>query len=252
MFKRIKEYSVPIIILFATIFVIAFNLIAAALPLNNVYTNVISDKYFTLFTPTGFIFAIWGLIYVLLGTYAIWCIATYKKNKEIINKSLLVYVAAAALNCIWLVAWHYDYIRFSIIPMLLLLISLMYLYRLYATSTVSRLIRLVFSVYMGWISVATIVNVAILLTLLDWNRFGLNEITWSAIMLFVGVALGLYMLNRFKDKAFYFVIVWAAIGIWINNPEDFYIFAIIFFAIISFLVRGFINYVRKPILSKEA
>ncbi len=248
MFKKLKEYSAPLIILVASIFVVVFNLLAAALPLNNVYTNAISDKYFTLFTPTGFIFAIWGLIYLLLGLYAIWSITTYKKNKEIIDRSLLVYVAAAALNCIWLVAWHFDYIRVSIIPMLLLLISLMYLYRLYSTASVSRVVKLVFSVYLGWISVATIVNVAILLTVLEWNRFGLSEITWSAIMLFVAIILGLYMLNRFKDKAFYFVIVWAAIGIWINNPEDFYIFAIIFFAIISFLLRGFFNYIRKPVL----
>ncbi len=247
MFKKIQNNIVPIFIVLSTVFVIGFNLLASYLPLNNIYTNTISDKYSTMFTPAGIIFSIWGLIYVLLGIFAIWSVLTYAKNKEIIDKSLLLYTSAAALNCIWLVTWHYEYIKVSIIPMVLLLISLGYLYKFFILSTVSRVIKLVFSVYLGWISVATIANVAIVLNTFQWDGFGISQHSWTTAMLIVATLLGWYMLSRFKDKAYYLVIVWAAVGIWIRNPEDIAIFAVIFFLIISLLLKFFFLYARTPL-----
>jgi len=66
--------------------------------------------------------------------------------------------------------------------------------------------------YLGWISVATIANIASVSAYLDWNGFGLEGEIWSAIMMFVAVLVaGVLLLNR-RDFAYTGVLVWALFG----------------------------------------
>jgi benzodiazapine receptor len=169
MFSKIREYASPIVILLSTIAVISFNFIASALPLNNQYTNVISDKYQTAFTPLGYVFSIWGLIYVLLSLFAIWAIIKYKFHKQFIDSTVVLHVLATVFNIVWLVTWHYEEIVISMIPMALLLLTLIWLYKLSSEKGIVGITMLTFSVYLGWISVAFMANAAIVLNFLNWD-----------------------------------------------------------------------------------
>lgn len=249
MFSKINEYLSPIIIFLSTVAVISFNLLATLLPLNNQYTNVISDKYATSFTPQGYVFSIWGLIYILLALFSFWAFIKYKYHKTFIDDLVILHVLATIFNIFWLITWHYEQIRLSMIPMLLLLGVLIYAYKLATQHGIGGIKKLLFSVYLGWISVATMANAAIALNSTSWDRFGFSPAMWTAALLIIATGLGFYLLTSYKDKAFYLVITWAAIGIWFNNPEDLYIFAIVFINIMLFLLRSFSLYVRKPAIN---
>lgn len=245
MFLKIKEYASPLVILLSTTAVIAFNIIANVLPLNNQYTNVISDRYQTAFTPLGYVFSIWGLIYILLALFAIWAFVKYKYHKDFIDSIVVLHVLATVFNIVWLITWHYEEILISMIPMSLLLITLMWTYRLSARKGIKGITMLTFSVYLGWISVAFMANAAIVLNYLNWDGFGLSDLSWVSILLILAAALGFYLLTTFRDRAFYLVIIWASIGIWFKNPEDLYVFGIVFVAIMAFCLRSFLLYIKN-------
>jgi benzodiazapine receptor len=88
-------------------------------------------------------------------------------------------------------------------------------------------------------------NAAIVLNFLNWDGFGLSDQAWVSILLVAATALGYYFLSRFKDKAFYLVIVWGSVGIWFRNPEDLYIFAVVFVAIMLFCIRSFLLFLKN-------
>jgi benzodiazapine receptor len=246
MFGKIRDYSSPIVILLSTIAVIGFNVLANILPLNNQYTNTISDKYPTAFTPQGYVFSIWGLIYTLLALFALWTFLKYRFHKNFIDKVVLLHVLSTVFNIAWLVCWHYEQITLSMIPMVLLLLSLIKLYMVVEEHRITAVTKMTFSVYLGWISVATMANAAIVLTVLGFDGLGLSGVMWVSILLVIATLLGYIFLTRYKDKAFYLVIVWAAIGIWFKNPEDLYIFAIVFISVMLFCIRSFLLYLRNP------
>lgn len=249
MFSKINEYLSPIIIFLSTVAVISFNLLATWLPLNNQYTNVISDKYATAFTPQGYVFSIWGLIYILLALFSFWAFIKYKYHKAFIDDLVILHVLATIFNIFWLITWHYEQIRASMVPMVLLLGVLIYSYKLVVQYEIKGIKKMLFSVYLAWISVATIAQVAITLNSIPWDGFGISPSIWTSLLIVVATGLGYYMLTTYKDRAFYLVITWAAIGIWFNNPEDLYIFAIVFLNIMLFLTRSFALYVRKPAIN---
>jgi benzodiazapine receptor len=245
MFFKIKEYASPLIILLSTISVIAFNVLANTLPLNNQSTNVISDKYMTSFTPLGYVFSIWGLIYVLLALFSLWTFIKYKYHKEYVDSVVVLHVLATVFNIVWLTAWHYEEIVISMVPMALLLVTLILIYKRSVEKEITSITLATFSVYLGWISVAFMANAAIVLNFLNWDGFGLSDQAWVSILLVAATALGYYFLSRFKDKAFYLVIVWGSVGIWFRNPEDLYIFAVVFVAIMLFCIRSFLLFLKN-------
>jgi len=62
-----KEWIFKSLIILFYLGMILFNFLANSLPLNNRNTGQISDDYPSHYTPSGFTFSIWGIIYLLLG-----------------------------------------------------------------------------------------------------------------------------------------------------------------------------------------
>ncbi len=187
--------------------------------LNGVTSGEVSDMYPTLVTPAGFTFAIWGIIYILLLVFIIYQVLPKNRDKPFLSQIGLLFALSGAFNVSWLFLWHYDFVTYSLVFMLGLLASLIgaYLRLDIGRATVSfkeRLcVHLPFSVYLGWISIATIANVSVVLTAVGWDGWGIEPSSWAVAIICVALLLSLVMLASRKDIAFSFVVVWALVGI---------------------------------------
>jgi hypothetical protein len=202
------------------------NGLANALPINNKTTGELSDQYPNLFVPAGLTFSIWGLIYILLAIFTIYSLVRSIRGGtrgSFIDKIGILFFLSCVANIGWIFAWHYEIVPISLVIMLLLLGFLLAIYlRLGVgnkgpTTKEQYLVHLPFSVYLGWITIATIANVTALLVDINWNRFGLSEQFWTVAVIAVGIAIALGVLVRRRDIFYCLVVDWALLGILIKR-----------------------------------
>lgn len=195
----------------AYIVMVAVNYLAIFLPIAGRQTGEISDSYPNLFAPAGYAFSIWGVIYTLLGIYAVYQL--WQSKNEVVAKINRLFAANALLNAAWIFAWHYDYIGISVLIMAGLLFTLIRMADILRAGNLTKkeswLIRLPFSVYFGWITVATIANITVFLVSIGWNRFGLSEIFWTIAILLVGALIGSWRMLKDRAIAYGLVLLWA-------------------------------------------
>lgn len=203
----------------AFMLVVVFNVLSNALPINGQTMPEISAKYPSLFTPAGFTFSIWGVIYLALLLFVIYqALPSQRNNATIAGISRLFQVNCVA-NASWIVAWHYDLLNISLLIMLVLLVTLILIYRALlgaverASVTQHLLLHLPFSLYTGWITLATIANISAVQTGNGWDNFGLTAVSWTLLKLALAGTIGATMVLRFGDAVFVLVVAWAAYGI---------------------------------------
>lgn len=211
--------------------VIVSNTLAVLLPLNNKTTQALSDKYANLFVPAGLTFSIWGVIYILLGIYTVYqMVIAFKpaaQKRDFIDRIGIWFFISCIFNTGWIFAWHYEVMWLSLVIMLLLLASLLVIYLRLGTgrredvsNNEKGLVHLNFSIYLGWITVATIANVTAFLVKYGWNRFGLDEQFWTVVVIAVGILITLGMIFIRNDIFHSLVVIWAFAGILIKRLAD--------------------------------
>jgi phosphoglycerol transferase MdoB-like AlkP superfamily enzyme len=204
---------------FALAAVLIVNWLATSLPINGLTPGQISDSVPSLFTPAGYVFSIWGLIYLWLLAYVVYQALPGQRDSAFVERIGYWFAISSLVNVAWIFAWHYEQFLLSLAIMLGLLGSLIVLYvRLGVgrndVSTRDRLlVHAPFSVYLGWISVATIANFAVVLYVLGWNGFGITPEVWTVTVMIVAAGLGIAMTVDRKETAYPLVIIWALIGI---------------------------------------
>jgi hypothetical protein len=210
---------------------IVFNSIASSGGINGNTVGGISDKYDTLFTPAGYAFSIWGIIYLGLIAFAIFQLRrAFSKDKEsdfILQAGPWMTVANIA-NILWLYAWLNEHIGLSLVMMLVILVSLLILViRLNMERWDAPFPILVFvwwpiGIYTGWIAVATIANVSSFLVSLEWMAL-LSAEGWTVLMILVAVLLNLAIILLRNMREFAAVGIWALLAIsvrhWDSIPE---------------------------------
>ena len=201
---------------------VIMNGLANGLPINGKTTGELADMYPNLFVPAGVTFAIWGVIYFLLLVFVIYQIVkVYRQtgNTRAIKAIGPWFILSSVANCSWILAWHYMMPMLSLGIMIVLLISLIKIYlnlesvKTEIPETQQYLTYPVFSIYLGWITVATIANTTAVLVHYGWQGGPLTEATWTIVMISVAIALGLYFSLLKKDIFYAVVIVWALYGI---------------------------------------
>lgn len=213
-----KQY-LPWINLGTALLALAINLLANALPLNGQTTAAISDKFQVLFVPAGYVFAIWGIIYVGWIGFAVYQALPAQRANPRLRKIGWLFALANLANAAWLFTWHFELFPLSAIVMLSLLTLLIAIYwrlkigRVQVSAREKWLVDLPFSIYLGWISVATIANISDLLYYWHWDGFGISPEIWTVIMLVTASAIALAMALTRAETAFLLVIVWAFVGI---------------------------------------
>jgi hypothetical protein len=195
------------------------NTAANALPINGQMTYQISDRFSVYVIPAGYVFAIWGLIYVLLGAFTTW--QALPRNREDATLRSLGWLPALSgvFNATWIVLFQYELFALSVPVIVLLLVTLIAIHlRLWnrrddQRGTTYWTVRAPFSVYLGWVTVATIANVTQTLAALGFTGFGIDPTLVAAAVLLVGLAIAVTFVARFRDIAYGLVIVWAYVGI---------------------------------------
>lgn len=211
--------------LVTVILALIVNVLSVTLPLNGQDTGEISDRFQVYFVPAGYVFSIWSVIY--LGWIAFILFQFQRSQKESPRLRRLGYLFALSnlANAAWLFCWHYNRFGWSVIVMLTLLGLLIasYLRLDVNRASVSRAeywsVDVLFSVYLGWITVATVANVQDWLYYVGWDGFGIPGETWAVIMLVVASLLGLAMSLARRDVGYLAVLVWAFIGIAVKQAS---------------------------------
>jgi len=210
----------------AFLMTVIVNALSNILPLNGRTTAEVSDLYSNLFTPAGYVFSIWGVIYLLLLVFVLYPMLSRKLETGFLSKISFLFVLSCIANVVWIFLWHYEQIGLSIVPMLVLLASLIAIYlRLQIGKSVVSLkerlaVHLPFSVYLGWITVATIANVAAALTAINWDGFGISEVTWTVLAIIVALIITVGVIYTRKDVGYSLVIIWALGGIIVKQIEN--------------------------------
>jgi benzodiazapine receptor len=197
----------------AFVFVIIINSLANGLPIGGQTTGEVSAKYPSLFTPAGFTFSIWGLIYLALAVFIIYqALPAQRSNDKLAGIGMLFKLNCLA-NAVWIFAWHYNQLWLSVLLMAGILGTLIQIFRALGPGD-SWLVRFPFSLYTGWITVATIANISALQIDMGWDAAGLTAIQWTWLKLAIAGAIGATVIGNTRDIVYIGVIAWAAYGIY--------------------------------------
>ena len=221
-----KEY-LQVFNLLGFIATVIVNFLAILLPIGGMTTQELSDAIPNLFVPAGITFSIWSLIYIFLGIFSVYQIRDITKKDKIEMKFVdnigYFFIIGSLANIVWIFVWHYQLVPISLIFMIILLISLLFIYLKLniGKSEVPRIekvaVHVPFSIYLGWITVATIANVTAVLVVFGVDGFGLVAEILTILVIAVALVITFAMLLIRKDYAYSLVIVWALLGIFIKQ-----------------------------------
>lgn len=199
--------------------------------MNNTTIGEVSDSYRSLFTPAGYTFAIWGLIYLLLFGFIIYqgrsLWSKSVKNEDFILNTGWWFILSCVFNSAWVFAWIYEYTGISCILIFLLLFSLL---KIIITNHMqledkpwSKVVLFYwpFVIYSGWVTVASIANVSTYLIKIGWDSFGFSDVTWAILLISIATLINIYMVFKRNMRAFAFVGAWALIGIGNANKGNY-------------------------------
>ena len=204
--------------LLATLVVIAVNAAANIIPINGFRTGELSDLNPTGFTPAGWVFAIWSLIYLGLIAFGIAALAGSERLRIRVDAFRGAYLLNAAANAGWIFAWHYRQVELSLLLMTVILITLIRIFVTLRRQTPPTLLEFwsvdaPISLYFGWITTAALVNLAAVFYVQKFYPFGLTMDQWALITVFSATALYVWMAAVTRDAVYVAVFAWAASGI---------------------------------------
>lgn len=237
------------------IIVLVVNILANSLPINGVTTGEVSDQFPILFVPAGYVFSIWGLIYLALIGFVIYSLTPKGQKNEMIDAIAGWFIASNLFNAAWIFLWHYQQFALTLIPIFGLLISLIAIYlRLRVGKQVrpwveKLLVAAPFSIYLGWATVAVVANVSQALYSFGWQGEPLSMPFWTVLMLGIASVLGFLMIFLRNEVAYPLVLVWAFIGIWVKHggTPSVALTALILAIVLAVLtvIKGVINLTSK-------
>ncbi|MDJ0662161.1 MAG: tryptophan-rich sensory protein [Crocosphaera sp.] len=203
------------------------NILANIAPINDLTIGEISNTFFqeVLITPASYAFAIWGLIYLGLISFAIYQVLPKNRNNPYLQRTDYYLVISSFAQILWVFLFLSRFFVFSTLAMLAILVPLLLLYLRLEISLkpLSKqekwLVNFPISVYFGWITVATIANFALALSWIEWNGFGISQITWTVMMIIIVAIIGILVRILRQDRVFCSVLVWALIAITIRHLD---------------------------------
>lgn len=202
---------------------LVMNFLSNTLPLNGQTAAQISNRLPILFVPENYVFSIWGIIYVLLIGFGVYQARPSKREDPAMRRIGYWFALSCVANGVWLVFFHYNQFPLSMIAMVVLLVSLIMIYlrldigRWVVSGAEKWWVHTTFSVYLGWITVATVANGAYVLYDAGWDGLGIAGAVWTVIMLVIATGITLTMIIMRRDVAYTAVILWALAGIVIKQ-----------------------------------
>lgn len=200
--------------------------------LGGVDTAQVSDSFPNLFAPAGVTFAIWGVIYLLVLAFVGYAFGIGRPKKSALSDKVRAKVVHLltinlVINSAWILAWQFKVMWLSLLLIASLLVTLVMIAETLRTTKLSDreyvLAKLPFSIYFGWVTVATVANATIWLVSIGWSEWGIRDGAWMVAILLVATAIGLVVALRNRDIAYLTVFIWAYAGILLKHlsPEGY-------------------------------
>jgi hypothetical protein len=258
--KQIRHMKwLPLLNAIGVIAVITVNALANILPINGVGTGQVSADYENYFTPAGFTFSIWSVIYLGLLGFAFFqlfgiVIKRLEKASLVAQKLGPLFFLNCMANIAWIFAWHHYLIFFSVLIMILILVTLILIHgRLKELPNQPQnvwLVKFPLRLYLGWICVATVANVAVLLTSLEWNGIGISEDVYGLLLYSVAAALGAWLVLKERSVVPVMAIAWGLFGIFsklqvIEAPDYMILYSLIMIVVLVLLMLYQIGFKKK-------
>ncbi|WP_452223938.1 tryptophan-rich sensory protein [Lacinutrix chionoecetis] len=213
---------------FAFVCVIVMNYLSNTGLLNNTTIGEVSKTYNTLFTPAGYAFSIWGLIYLLLLGFVVYqgrSLFVNVRDDQFILKTGLWFIVSCIANCLWIVTWIYGYTVLSSVFIFIILFSLLQIVlknnmELFdAPISVIAFLWWPFVIYSGWITVASIANVSAVLVKYNWDGFGISATVWTVLLIGIATVINLLVTWKRNMREFALVGAWALFAIYVANSD---------------------------------
>lgn len=210
--------------------VITVNTLANTLPINGKSTGEVSAQFENLFTPAGLTFSIWSVIYLGLLGFAYYQ-ASYAKPTDTPARHPAVYLGlpfliSCAANIAWIFAWHHQYFAITLVCMSILLISLIVLNirstelrQAHPSGKYTWLVWGPLGLYLGWICIATIANMAVYLTAIEWGQWGVSAMVWAVVLSVIGALVGLFLLRQLGLIPAAIAIAWGLFGLFMKQYQ---------------------------------
>lgn len=212
--------------IFAFIGVVVINYLSNTRIINNTTIGEVSDGLKTLFTPAGYAFAIWGLIYLLLTGFIIYqsrSLFVKVRDDSFVEKIGIWFIVSCIANVAWIYSWLYSEIGWSLVCMFVILISLLVIVIKNRMELWDAPVPIIFFlwwpfvIYSGWITVASIANVSAYLVSIDWNGWGLSETSWTILLIIIAGTINLAITWNRNMREFALVGAWALAAIAVAN-----------------------------------
>jgi hypothetical protein len=203
-----------ILVIAATLGVIAFNWSAAAGYVNGVTPEIVSAKYPTLVTPAGYAFSIWSVIYFGMVVFSIY--QALPKNAGRFRSVRSLYIVSCAANCAWIFFWHREELAMCLLIILALLASLLFInIKLKNAETNGQfwLAKAPFGIYFGWVTVASMVNLLIVWKNLNGDLPASTEMILSCVFILLAAAAGILVRIKLANYLYPLAIAWAVTAI---------------------------------------
>ena len=212
--------------LLSIVAIIYWNYLVATGFINNRDMAELSNNINSLFTPANYAFSIWSIIYLMLTINAVWIVVKAFKgnrNKDLISATIYLPLAHLASG-LWLYFWQTEQYAVSVFCMLAIFLFLMVLIvklnmqKWDAPASTIGLLWWPISLYSGWITAATVTNIAAYLKVNDFQWL-FSEATWTIIILVITTLVYLYMISSRYMRMYGAVGIWALIAIAIRHID---------------------------------
>lgn len=173
----------------------------------------------TIIQPAGFAFSIWGLIYTLLFIWIIYLFFS-KKDKSPITERLKFWpIVNFLLNGVWIFVFTQEWLFASVIVIAAMLYTLAEIYSSISETNHNWFDRFPFAIYFAWVTLATIVNIFTWASDNVDTILGMDELTWTIIVLIVAGLIGIAIAVFFRDWVYPLVLIWPLIAIYAESGD---------------------------------
>lgn len=215
------------LVLVAVVINVAFSYLYNYLPLSTQSIGEVSSKYNSLFTPAPYAFGIWGLIYLSFLVYAVFQLLPQNRDKILYNRLAGPMIFANMLGIAWIISYTTNMIGLSVVIMLVTLMNAITMFTLVRgrirDCEYTPWLTVPFSLYAGWITVATIANVSQWLVALGWNNSPQAQTGWVMALIALSAALGIMVGYRHRDWIYTAVVAWALIAIGVADKTTYFL-----------------------------
>lgn len=211
-----------VLVVFVTVTLIVMNGLSNVRVFGPQTNGDVSNKYNTLITPAGYAFSIWGVIFLGLLGFAIYQALPAQRHNPRFRSAGPWYIISALANAVWSPIFNQEWIGGALVVILIMFISLfmvMEALRINPRTDMAMmrpvkaaetwLVRVPFSIYLGWLTVATILNITLWFRANSFDLSGVSEPVWAVGVLILGLMVGTVLYNRYRSTAFILVFTWA-------------------------------------------